>query len=548
MSENRQIARAAGLVGFLTFLSRVFGLLRDAVVGYYFGTGAAADAFFVAFRAPNLLRRFVAEGAMGTALIPVFTDYLTKRDRREADEAISAVTTLMAIVVALLTVAGIAGAWWITLVFAPGFVDDPGKFDLTVRLTELLFPYIFLVSMVALASGVLNSVRHFAAPAMSPILLNVCMIAAAFVTPFFAQPVEALAWGVIAGGVLQIAVQIPPLRRHGFRLRWRWAPRHEAVRRSLHLMAPMIFGAAVYQINVVVSTILASLLPSGSVSYLWYASRVFEFPLGIFAVALGTAALPSFSAQVSRGQFGEMAGSLSFAVRLTNLITVPASVGIVMLALPITSVLFRRGAYGYEECALTASALAAYAVGLWPVSVVRLVAPAFYALGDTRTPVITAAIAFVVNLICSIALMGSLDAGGSMVGEAVGAITRAFPPSLAMGHVGLSLATSLSAAANMVCLFWVLRRRLPQLRLAPLLPSLVRSLVASLAMIPALLYIRSLVDWEAASFLGRSATLAAAMAAGIAIFGVVALLLGGEEVSAARRILRERLTWLRAQS
>lgn len=546
MSENRQIARAAGLVGFFTLLSRIFGLLRDAVVGYYFGTGAAADAFFVAFRAPNLLRRFVAEGAMGTALVPVFTAYLTSRTRAEADEAISAVATQMAIVIAVLTVGGVAGAWWITLVFAPGFTHDAHKFALTVWLTRLLFPYIFLVSMVALASGILNSVRHFAAPAMSPILLNVCMIAAvAAAGSLFAEPVEALAYGVLAGGVAQLAIQIPPLVRHGLRPRWLWAPRHDAVRRTLHLMAPMIFGAAVYQINVVVSTILASLLPSGSVSYLWYSSRVFEFPLGIFAVALGTAALPSFSAQVSRGQYDEMARSFTFAVRLTNLITVPASVGIVLLALPITSVLFQRGAYGFHECELTASALAAYAVGLWAVSITRLTAPAFYALGDTRTPVITAAIAFAVNLACSLALMGPVDPGPSAVGRLVAAVAGALLPSLDLEHVGLALATSVAAAANMVCLLAVLRRRLPQLRLAPLLPSLARSAIASLAMVPAVLYVQSQVDWETASLLPRAAALAGAMAAGAGCFAAVAAVLGGEEVDAARRIVRQRIAGLR---
>lgn len=546
MSENRQIARAAGLVGFFTFLSRIFGLIRDAVVGYYFGTGIAADAFFVAFRAPNLLRRFVAEGAMGTALIPVFTDYLTKRTRAEADEAISAVATLMSISIALLTIAGVAGAWWITLLFAPGFADDPVKFELTVRLTRLLFPYIFLVSMVALASGILNSVRHFAAPAMSPILLNLAIIVAAIVAgPYFAEPVEALAYGVVAGGVLQIAIQIPPLVRRGFRLRWYWAPGHAAVRRALHLMAPVIFGAAVYQINVVVSTILASLLPSGSVSYLWYSSRVFEFPLGIFAVALGTAALPSFSTQASRLQFDEMAHSLSFAIRLNNLITIPASFGIMLLALPITSVLFQRGAFGYEECVLTASALAAYAVGLWSVSIVRLVVLAYYALGDTRTPVITAAMAFAVNLILSLALMGPVDPGDSAIGGAVAAITQAFLPSGDMDHVGLALATSLAATANLLFLMLGLRRRLPQLRIAVLLPSLARSLAASLAMIPGVLYVQSLIDWQSATLLVRASALGAAMAVGIAGFGAVALMLGGDEVSAARRILRQRLTRLR---
>lgn len=544
MSENRRIARAAGLVGFFTFLSRIAGLVRDSVTGYYFGTGAAADAFFVAFRAPNLLRRFVAEGAMSVALIPVFTDYLTQRTREEADEAISAVATLMAVVTLVITVVGILSARWITTLFAPGFSADPAKFELTVMLTALLFPYIFLVSMVALAAGILNSVRHFAAPAVSPIMLNLAMIVAVLFNPYFAEPITAQAYGVLIGGVLQLAIQLPPLLRHGFRLRWHWAPGHEAVQRALRLMGPMVFGAAVYQINVLVSTVLASMLPDGSVSYLWYSGRVFEFPLGIFAVALGTAALPSFSAQVSRRAFDEMAHSLSFSVRLTNLIAIPATVGIALLALPITSVLFQRGAYSFAECQQTASALAAYATGLWAVSMVRLMAPAFYALGDTRTPVITAAAAFVINLILSLCTMGQVEPGASAVGGFIASVTAAMT-FVDLRHVGLALATSLAATVNFALLAGLLRRQLPQLRLAPLIPSFLRSLAASVAMIPPVLYAQSFVDWQTGGLAARAGALGAAVAAGVFTFSVVALLLGGDDVAAMRRVLSQRIGRMR---
>jgi putative peptidoglycan lipid II flippase len=313
-------------------------------------------------------------------------------------------------------------------------------------------------------------------------------------------------------------------------------------------MAPMIFGAAVYQINVVVSTILASMLPGGSVSYLWYASRVFEFPLGIFAVALVTAALPSLSAQASRQEYDEVARSLSFSLRLTSVITIPATVGIMLLALPITSVLFQRGAFGFHECALTASALAAYSLGLWAVSQVRLVAPAFYALGDTQTPVISAAAAFIVNLLVSLALMGPVDPGVSAIGSTIAAITQTLLPAVDLRHVGLALATSVSAMANLILLVTLLRRRLPQLRIGTLLPSLARPLVASLAMIPPVLYVQSLTDWQSAALIERAAVLLAAVVVGIVCFGVVAIVLGGDEVIAARRLLRERLTRFQARS
>ena len=454
MSENRRIARAAGVVAGLTLLSRIAGLARDVAVGFFFGTGAAADAFFVAFRIPNLLRRFVAEGAMSIALIPVFTGYITNRTREEAAEAMSAVATLMALVVLVLTAIGVLLAPQLTALFAPGFANDPEKFALTIEITRRVFPFIFLVSMVALATGILHSVRHFAAPALAPVLLNLAIIAAAIVSQKFAEPVLVLAWGVVVGGVLQILVQIPPLVRHGIRLRPLWNPTHAAIRRSLGLMAPMIFGAAVYQINILVSTVFASLLPSGSVSYLWYADRIFEFPLGIFAVALGTAVLPSFSSQAARSAYDEMWASLSFAMRLMTLIVVPAAVGLFALAEPIVNVLFQRGAYGHEQVVQTAAALRCYAIGLWSVSMVRLVVPAFYALGETRTPVITAAIAFVCNLVVSIALMGPVGADGRFAVDLIATLTSTLGI-VDLRHAGLAAATSVAATVNLYfCLLY----------------------------------------------------------------------------------------------
>ncbi len=305
MSENRRIARAAGLVGFFTLISRFAGLIRDAVVGYYFGTGVAADAFFVAFRLPNLLRRFVAEGAMGVAFIPVFSDYLANRSREDTVTAARAVATVMAVLLAALTIVGVVFAPEWTRLFAPGFVAEPGKFELTVALTRLVFPYLFFIGLVALTGGLLNAYRHFTSPAMSPIFLNLAMIGATvLLCPHLPQPIYGLAYGVLIGGALQLALQVPPLLRRGLHLWPRWEPGHAAVRRVFWLMAPTVFGAAVYQINVMVDTILASVLPSGSVSYLWYADRVFEFPLGIFAVALGTGALPSFSTLAARRAYG----------------------------------------------------------------------------------------------------------------------------------------------------------------------------------------------------------------------------------------------------
>ncbi|MFI5395116.1 MAG: murein biosynthesis integral membrane protein MurJ [Candidatus Binatia bacterium] len=542
MTENRRIARAAGLVGFLTLISRIGGLVRDAVIGYSFGTGVAADAFFVAFRIPNLLRRFVAEGAMSVAFVPVFTDYFTKRSRTAAVEAASALATLMAIVLLVLTLIGVAFAPLWTSLFAPGFADEPGKFALTVTLTRWVFPYIFLIGLVALASGILNALRHFAAPAMSPIFLNLSIIAAALVVcPRLRVPVHGLAYGVLVGGVLQLLLQVPPLLRHGVRIVPRWQPGHEAVRRARRLMAPMVFGAAVYQINLMIGTMLASVLPSGSVSYLWYADRVFEFPLGIFAVALGTAALPSFSAQAARGAYAELRHSMSFSIRITNVVVVPATVGMLLLATPIVSVLFQRGAFGAEEVALTTQALYAFAVGLWPVSMVRLVVPAFYAMEDTRTPVITAAWAFVANCCFSLLLMGPVRATGeSRLADTIAAISQM--ASVAdLRHAGLALATSLAATVNLLLLGLAIRRRLGALGGSEILLSLLRSVAASLAMIPAVRYVAGLTDWsQRGALLVHAGVLALALIVGVAVFATVALALGGDEVRTLTRMLRQR--------
>lgn len=532
MSENHRIVRAAGLVGFYTLISRIAGLVRDAVIGYHFGTGMEADAFFVAFRIPNLLRRLVAEGAMSVAFVPVFTDYLRNRSRQAAVEAASALASFMILALLVLTVAGVALAPWLTAFFAPGFGDEPAKFALTVALTRWVFPYIILVSLVALTSGILNALRHFAAPAMSPIVLNLAMIAATVtLCPRLQEPVRGLAYGVLIGGVLQLALQIPPLLRHGVRIVPRWQPRHEAVRRALGLMGPMVFGAAVYQINLMVSTMLASVLPSGSVSYLWYADRVFEFPLGIFAVALGTAALPSFAAQAVRGAYDELRHSLSFAVRVNNSIVLPATVGLISLSTPIVSVLFQRGAFGVAEVALTAQALSAFALGLWPVSMLRLIIPAFYAMEDARTPVLAAGAAFVANCGFSLLLMGPVaGAGGSRFAEAIAAVSQV--TALAdLRHAGLALATSLSAFVNLLFLGRALRRRLgawggPEVRW-----SFFRSAAASLAMLPPVHYVAALTDWtQPGALLARAGVLAAAIASGVATFVAVMLVLGGDEV------------------
>lgn len=542
ISENRHIARAAGVVGLLTLASRITGLFRDVVVGYLFGTGLAADAFFVAFRVPNLLRRLVAEGAMSAAFVPLFTEVLEEKGRREAAQIARILATILFVALGLFVVVGVTLApRWVPL-FAPGFAVEPGKLDLTVHLACLLFPYVLLVSLTALLASLLNALRRFAVPALAPVVLNLSMISVAILfASRLSTPIYALAWGVLLGGLLQLGMQALALRRFGLRWSVAWQPRHPMVRRVLVRMTPVVFGSAVYQINLLVSTVLASTLPTGSVSYLWYADRVFEFPLGIFAVALGTAALPSLSAQANRRAYDEMRRSLGFAVSVASFIAIPAGVGLFVLATPITTVLFQRGAFGSQEVQMTALALRALSVGLWSVSLVRILVAAFYALGDTRTPVYTASVAFVANILFSLMFMGpvSNELGSALIG-AIASLAQSFAV-VDLRHAGLSLATSLSATVNLVLLGTLLALRLGSLELRVLAGSVGRSCIAALIMGFVVYQVAALVDWsEAGRVSVKAAALGATIGCGGLVYGAVAWLVGAPEVQALRQFVVQR--------
>jgi putative peptidoglycan lipid II flippase len=535
------MARAAGLVAGLTLASRISGLLRDVVTGYYFGAGPVADAFFVAFRLPNLLRRFVGEGAMNVAFIPVFAEYLADARAAAAERAFRAVATGFTVMLAGVTLIGIVLApHWLALL-APGFTADPAAMALTVELTRWLFLYLLLICLVALLGGYLNAQHHFLAPALAPILLNLAMIASAVaLVRLLSTPIFALVWGALLGGALQLGAQIVPLVRRGVSLRPLWEPRHPAMARVLRLLAPGMLGAAVYQINVMLSTSLASMLRAGSVSALWFAGRIFEFPIGLVAVAIGTAALPTFAEQAVRGAHAEMRRSLGFAVGLINLLAVPASVGLLVLARPITAVLFQHGAFGPDEVERTALALQAYAVGLWPLSIVRVVVPAFYALRDVRTPVLAAVAALAVNALASLTLLGAVAAPAAgfaaLIARAATALRLAD-----LGHVGLALAASLATAANVACLVAPLARHLGGLDARPMLGSFGRSLLAAIPMAAVTYAAAAAVDWTAPDGGVRKATwLAATIIAGVLAFAVAALALGGPEVERARRLLAAR--------
>ena len=505
------VVSAVGTIGLATLASRILGYVRDMVVAQVFGAGPLTDAFFVAFRIPNLLRRLLAEGALSTAVIPVFTQYLATGGRTAFAPMARAVAGASALTLCVVTLAGMLSARWIVALMAPGWAADPPLLDLAVWLTRLMFPYLLLVGLAALASGTLNAHHRFFTAALGPVVLNLSMIGAVLLLAgHFQPPIVSLAVGVLAGGLGQLLVQLPEVRRLGIPLRPSGDWRHPAVRTIARRLLPAAFGLAAVQITVVINTLLASLLPRGTVSYLYYADRVMEFPLGVFGIALATAALPTMSAQAARGDRAGLTDTLGFALRLAVFIAVPAAVGLVALGGPIVSLLFERGQFGAVAAVATTEALAAYAVGLPAFSASRIAAQTFYALGDTRTPV----------------LMGFISVAAN-VGLALGLM---WP----FAHAGLALASSLAAYVNLLALLWMLRRRLGPIGGRALARSTLRTFAAS---VPLWLACRAL--GPASDSPGPAAlwTGAAVLGAGLA-FVAAAALLRAPELTALLGMLR----------
>jgi len=515
-SEKRNVSRAAGVVGFFTFLSRILGLVRDMVLANLFGAGMVADAFFVAFRIPNLLRRLFAEGSLTIAFIPVFTEYLTVRRREEAFELARVVLTLLSLLLVVISVLGILFSPWIVRVQAFGFGASGGKYELTVLLTRITFPYIFFISIVAFFMGVLNSLRHFAAPAAAPILLNVGIIGAAYlISPYCPEPVLGVAIGVLIGGALQVALQIPWVIRAGLILLPRWEPRHKAIKRIGLLMVPAIFGSAVYQFNQFMGTLLASFLPEGSVSWLYYADRLVQFPLGVFAIAISTAALPSLSSHAARKEFDQFEETLGHALGLVFFITFPSAAGLMVLGEPLIRVLFERGAFTLYSTLMTNYALFFYALGLWAFSGIRVMVSAFYALQDTKTPVKVAGVALALNLGLSLVLMGPLK------------------------HGGLAFALSLASIVQFFILLYMFHRKMSLGRLRPVAISALKCALAAVIMgfVVYILKSKWLVITPSTGLVTMVLYLTCLVGSGMIVYFSVARLMACHELSSLREML-----------
>jgi len=498
------LLRALATVSSMTFASRVLGFVRDFFIARSFGAGLATDAFFVAFRIPNLLRRLFAEGAFSQAFVPILAESKNRQRVEETRSLVDAVSTVLALALAVTAALGVAAAPFIVYLTAPGFAADAGKFELTTSLLRITFPYIFFISLVALAAGILNTWNRFAVPAFTPVLLNVAFIVgAAFAAPGFDPPILALAWAVIAGGVAQLALQVPFLARIGMLPRWRLELRHPGVARVLKLMAPAVFGVSISQISLLINTIFASFLVAGSVSWLYYADRLMEFPAGMLGVALGTILLPSLSKYHADGAPEAYSRLLDWGLRVTLLLAVPAAAALAVLAIPLIATLFHYGRFGAEDAWMTRDALVAYSVGLVGMILVKILAPGFYARQNVVTPVKIGVLTLAATQVMNLAFIGPLR------------------------HAGLALAIGLGACLNAALLYRHLRAQAifsPQ----PGWTRFALKLLAAVgAMCVALHFAMGAPDWWLqATWQSRIPALAGLVALGAAVYAIALRALG----------------------
>ena len=430
------LLRSGAIVSAFTLLSRILGFVRDQVFGIIFGSGIYTDAFLAAFKIPNFMRRLFAEGAFAQAFVPVFTEYKEKRSKEELEDLAAHVSGTLGGVLLIVTLIGMIAAPLLILLFAPGFTDNL-RFDLASGMLTITFPYLFFVSLVAFAGGILNSFGLFAIPAATPVILNLCMIAAAlFLAPLMEIPIQAMAWGVFFAGLAQLLFQLPYLRRLGLLKRPRWGWKHAGVRKVFKLMLPGIFGSSVAQINLLLDTVIASFLATGTLGWLYFADRLLEFPLGIFGIAIATVILPRLSAEHTQESREHFSKTLDWAIRLSVTIALPAALGLMLLARPIISTLFEYGAFTAHDAQMSTVALAAYALGLPAFILIKILAPGYFARQDTKTPVRIGVIALISNMAYNLILVIPMV----MLG-------------FATPHLGLAIATVMSGWQQVFMLY-----------------------------------------------------------------------------------------------
>jgi putative peptidoglycan lipid II flippase len=512
MEKDRGLIRAAGSMSIVTMLSRIAGYFRDSLQATILGAANSSDAFVIAYRIPNMLRRLVAEGALTSAFVPTFARYIRSGDREAMWRFAASVLYAMAALLAVITALGVVLSPLLVKALAWGFAVAPDKLALTISLNRMMFPYILFISLSAIMSGILNGFDVFALPAFTPVLLNGAIIVCAwFLRHRFPDPAYGFAVGVLIGGFLQLIVQVPALWRHGMSLKPPASLDIAGLREVGRLILPRVFGVGIIQVNLVIDSQFATSLQTGSVSFLYYANRVTELTLGIFAISLSTVILPTLSRATADRDAEKVRGMLSMAMRLLIFVTVPATLGLIVLRVPIIHVLFERGRFTREDTFLTASALAYYAIGLLPFAAVNIQATAFYAHRDTRTPVKVGALTFFLHLGLNFALRGP------------------------MRHSGIALSTSVSALADSALLAWLLRRRAGEYLDASVLRSAWHTLVAAGAMVAVLLMGLGAVDvLTLPGLASKVADLAALIVAGGLVYFCVMAVLGNEEMKLLR--------------
>ena len=430
------LLRALGAISSLTLVSRILALVRDVLTARIFGAGMATDAWFVAFKLPNLLRRLFAEGAFSQAFVPIFGEYKNRRGHEETKLLVDHVVTLLALILFVVTLIGIIAAPILVYISAPGFAATPDKFDLTVKLLRITSPYIFFISLVAVAAGILNTYNKFWVPAFAPVLLNLCFIAAAlWLAPYCDPPIMALAWAVFVAGFVQLAFQLPFLKKIGMLPTLRLNLKDAGVWRIIKQMGPAVFGVSIAQISLIINTIFASFLAAGSVSWLYYADRLMEFPSGILGVAIGSILLPSLSKYHADSNAAEFSKLLDWGMRLTFMLTLPAALALGMIAVPILATFFQHGAFEAHDVLMTRNALVGYSIGLIGIISVKILAPGFYARQDIKTPVKIGIFTLFATQIMNLLFIGWLQ------------------------HAGLALAIGLGSCLNAGILFYLLRKR-----------------------------------------------------------------------------------------
>jgi len=512
------LLKSIATVGGYTMMSRVLGFVRDILVAAILGAGPVADAFFIAFKIPNLFRRLFAEGAFNAAFVPLFAGKLEGDGSETArDFANRAFSVLFWVLLGLL-IAMELGMPWIMRGFAPGFLADPAKFDMAVQFTRITFPYLLFISLVSLMGGVLNSLNKFAAAAATPILLNICLIAAILVaTPHLPSPGHALSWGVFAAGIVQFFWLAWNCKANGMLPKLGLPNWGEDIKTLVKRIIPGAVGAGIYQVNLVVDMIIASLLPTGSISYLFFADRVTQLPLGVVGVAVGTALLPLLSRQLRAGDEAAAMHSQNRALEFTLLLTVPAAVAFAIIPGPIISVLFERNAFTAEASSATAAALMVYAFGLPAYVLNKGLTPGFFARGDTKTPMIIAAVCMVVNIVFNLLLMG---------------------PFL---HVGLAMATVISAWTNTLLLATILRQR-GQLTRDERFKSRLPRILLSAALMGGVLWGLTMIlaPWIGNGETQRIAALVILIAAGLISYFLLAHVTGAARLSDIKGMLRKK--------